>query len=636
MGIGGTTGPESGRMDLAETAGIDRTRGDETFRLRILATSDLHAHILPYDYASDRPAPGGGLAAVARRIREARAEVPNSLTFDNGDFLEGSPLGELLATDGVIAPGAVHPVIAAMNAVGYDAVGLGNHEFSYGVAFLERALAAATFPVLSANALRDGGATGARPFLPQTLILTRTLTGRHGASAPLRIGLFSVMPPQVTIWERKHLQGQILAADILQTARHCTTALRREGADIIIALCHSGIGEADPSEGAENAAVPLAAIEGVDVVIAGHTHESFPGPDVPPGPMIDPVAGTLHGKPAVKAGYGGSHCGIIDLILTRRNRQWSLLRATSRAEPTALAAGDPAVAAAVARDHARAVDFVRTPIGRTGIALHSHFARVGPSTVTDLVHAAQLGWLRAALQGTAFADLPQLSATSPLRAGGRNGPDHYTDIPPGTLRIRHIHDLYPFPNSICALLVTGRSIRNWLERAAAQFLTLQPGLQDQPLIDPEVPAYNFDTIAGLSYAFDLTVPVGPDPSARPERGRVRDLQHAGRPVTDEMRFALVTQNFRASGGGRFLTGDEAVIAEPGTLVTEILGDHIRAGRPPRPAPATDWRILNPGPGTSAWFDTGPRAQAYPAEAAALGITACQPLPNGFLRCHIRF
>jgi len=644
---------------MAVTKDIAPTSADTpaTFHLRLLATSDLHARIMPYDYAADRPLAHAGLALTATLIRAARAEVTNSLTFDNGDFLEGEPLNELHTRACKSGQTPVHPVIASMNAVGYDAAGLGNHEFNYGLGFLTRALRDADFPVLCANAVKRLGTTPTEdsPFLPPTLILDRWLDGPGGRRAPIRIGLIGLLPPQVAIWERKYLEGQIQTRDIVATAEAWVPRLKADGADLVVALCHSGIGGPDHEDGMENAAVPLARVAGIDVIIAGHTHLSFPGPDVSPGPDVDPRAGTLCGKPAVMMGFWGSHLGLIDLDLRLTDEQgWAITsaRASTRALQTDLSPGgqesassaarvsDPQVTDAVVLAHQAALDFARQPVGATGLALHSYFAQVADSAALTLIHAAQLDWLGRVLAGSPFANLPMLSAASPFKSGGRGGPDFFTDVAPGPLYQRSLYDLYMFPNSIRALMITGATLHEWLERSAAHFLQLVPDQTDQPLLHPDAPAYNFDTISGVSYAFDLSGPARYGPHGaliNPQARRLRHLSHDGRPVAPEDRFTIVTNNFRAMGGGGYPLEDAQMIAhEPTPLTVDVVKDYVRRASPVHPAPRFNWRLSGLPQGTAAWFDTGPGARPHLDDPAASGIEAFGASPGGFLRCRLWF
>ncbi|MBS0572829.1 MAG: bifunctional 2',3'-cyclic-nucleotide 2'-phosphodiesterase/3'-nucleotidase [Proteobacteria bacterium] len=620
-----------------------------------MATTDLHARLLPYCYAQDRPLPSVGLARTATLIRTARAEAENALLLDNGDFLEGDLLGERQRLGGRGPLAACHPVIAAMNLAGYDAATIGNHDFSFGVEFLARAIGGASFPVVSANALRHRGADphGDHPFLPPVALLRRRLVNRAGQEAAIAVGVIGLLPPQVEQWERRALAGRIVTRDILETACHWVPRLREMGADLVVALCHSGIGDGAARPGLENAAVPLAALPGIDAVIAGHTHGLFPSPDagIPPGldPAIDPVRGSLHGKPAVMAGHWGSHLGLIDLTLDRAADGWRVTGfATSLRAIAAPAAGyriralvatDPGLRSLLRQSHRDTLRAIRRPVGHSPRPLHSYFARIEPSAALSLIHAAQLSWLDRAAQGGPHAHLPRVSAASPVKSGGRGGPAFFTDIPAGELALRHISDLYAFPNTACAVLATGATLRNWLERSAAQFARLTAGVTDQPLFDPAMPAYNFDTIAGLSYAIDLMAAPRFAADGQPlpgAEGRIRDLAFDGAPLDDATTFLVATNNYRATGGGGFPgLGSGAPAIDSAACLRDILHAHIAAGGAAGPAAAApSWRLLPLPPGTAAWFDTGPAATAHLHE---LTETPARPLGSaaeGFLRCRI--
>lgn len=624
------------------------------YQLRVLATSDLHACVMPYDYTWDMPLPSAGLARTASLIRAARAEVFNSLLVDNGDFLQGNPLGEMAAFGGRIGPSAAHPVIAAMNATGYDAATLGNHEFSYGLPFLSAAIAQATFPIIGANALthRGGDPVSDRHFCPPTLILEKHLTADTGAGAPLKIGLIGFLPPQVEIWESKHLAGQIYTRDIVETAGVWVPRLRAEGADIVIALCHSGFGAADHSDRMENAAIPLAAIKGIDALIAGHIHLDFPNShsNTDLWPHVDSVRGSVHGKPAVMAGFWGSHLGIIDLDLRLGAEGWTVDGFTTATRPIAqrqpngqlqeLVGNDRAVENAVRACHTATIAYVRKPVGKTDIALHSYFARLTDSAAMQILQDAQRDWLAEVVRDTEYEGLPILSAASPFKSGGRGGPQYFTDIPKGDLLLRHIADLYVFPNSIRAVRVTGATLHNWLERAAAQFMPLTAGVSDQPLFDPEAASYNFDIITGVSYEIDLTAQsrYGPHGGVvNPRSTRIQNLRYAGAPVDPDAWFLIATNNFRASGGGAFpdLDGGNTIIA-PRTLSSDILAGYVARNGPVSPRADHNWRLKPLPPGTAAWFDTGPRARLHLHEVAALGVQPVGDTADGFLRCLLQF
>ncbi len=617
--------------------------------LRILATSDLHGHLRAYDYLADRPSDAVGLARTASLIATARGEAANSVLVDNGDYLQGSPMGDRLAARG-LEPGAMHPVIAAMNALGYDAGTLGNHEFDFGAGFLEAVNAGAPHPVVCANLARRLGASPREDLLavPPFAILEREVEDGAGAVHRLRLGVTGVLPPQVMVWNREHLEGRFIARDMGEAARAWVPALREAGADLVLALCHTGIAAASETAGMENAALALAAIPGIDAVVAGHQHRVFPGADFA-GEGIDAAAGRLEGTPAVMPGAFGAHLGVIDLMLELTDGDWRVVRTEACTRPiaergdhgvTALVRDAPAIIEATEAAHTATLRHIRAEIGRTTVALHSYFALVSVDPCRAVVAEAQRRALRPVLRGTAFADLPLLSAAAPFRAGGRAGPEAYTDVPAGPLSLRSLADLYPFPNPAQAVLVSGAELHEWLERAAGVFRRIERVAADQELIDPAFPAFNFDAIDGVSYAVDVTAPARYDREgviAEPDAHRIVDLRFGGVAVAPRDRFVVATSSYRAGGGGAFpgADGTSIVATAPESIGDAVLRYVAQAG-PLAPAIAGPWRVA-PAGGARVLFDTGRGAAAHVEAVRARGlvIEPAGPGPRGFARYRLR-
>jgi 2',3'-cyclic-nucleotide 2'-phosphodiesterase/3'-nucleotidase len=617
--------------------------------LRIMGTTDLHAHILPYDYCADRPADTVGLARTAALAGALRAEAANALLVDNGDFLQGSPMGDHAASGQGMATDGLHPVIAAMNAAGFDAATLGNHDFNFGLEVLMRALAGARFPVVAANVVTKRAAhpAGDETLVPPYVILERRITDGAGEAHPLRIGLIGFVPPQIVAWDRRHLEGRVTTRDIVAAARAWVPRIRAAGADLVVALSHSGIAQATHSDSLENASVPLALVEGIDVLMTGHQHLVFPGDAFAGIEGVDAAAGTIHGKPAVMGGAWGSHLGVIDLLLERVAGRWHVVGHESGVRPIArrgpdgsvrpLVAEAPEVVAAVRGAHAATLAHVRRPVGRIPAPLHSYFALVGDAPAVRFVNRAQAWHVAAMLRGTAHADLPLLSAAAPLKAGGRGGPDHYTDVPAGDLAIRHVADLYPYPNTVSAVRVTGAQLGDWLERSAGIFRQVTPGARDQLLIDPDFPSYNFDVIDGLTWRIDISRPSRFGPKGEllnPEARRIVDLRHRGRPVDPAEEFVIATNSYRAGGGGDFpgARGDTIILETPDSI-RDVLLRYIVETDTKAPEAVGDWSFV-PLPGTTVLFDSGPAAAAYLPGVKGLTIEPAGEGPGGFARFRI--
>jgi len=579
-------------------------------KLRLLATSDLHAHAFGWDYHADKPQAGLGLSDLAHMIDTARAECPNTLLLDNGDFLQGSPLGDWAAEQGEDTP---HPMISAMNALGYDAATLGNHEFSHGLPLLRRAMADAHFPFVSANLqpLDDG------PFAQRSILIDRDLTDGKGKSRPIRIGITGIAPPQTVIWEAARLDGQIAASDAVPAATEAVSALRRAGADVVILLAHTGMGSAKSEHGMENVALPLARLAGADAMIMGHTHLVFPDPSTEGQGGSDPQ---LHGKPAVMPGFFGSHLGRIDMTLRHDGSHWSLSGSRADLLP-ARPVSEPhlGVETVCGAAHQAARNWLGTRIGRTDVPLQSYFSRIAPCHIMRLVAAAQAHHLRQNLNGTALADLPILSATAPFRAGGRGGAANFTDIAQGPLELRHAADIYPFPNSIVALLLTGEELGDWLERAAIQFATIDPRQPDLPLVNAESPSFDFDLIAGLSFQFDLTQPPRFDARGQrinPNARRIRNVTLNGQRISRADRFILATNSYRAAGSGGFPgCQPDRVLLDDKTSTRSALIAYLTSGHGTTTAAAYDWSFAPAG--VSAIFDAAAHAETHLPHIAPL-------------------
>jgi 2',3'-cyclic-nucleotide 2'-phosphodiesterase/3'-nucleotidase len=600
-------------------------------KLRLLETTDLHMNLLAWDYYQDRVADEFGLARTATLIKAARAEVKNSLLIDNGDLLQGSPLGDLVARIQPLPSGRVHPAYTVLNGLRVDAGNLGNHEFNYGLPFLRQAMAGAAFPIVNANVrlpAADDPAKGGAPAFTPYVILERTLIDEAGAPHPMKIGVIGFVPPQILVWDRAALAGRLVVDDIVATARRYVPQMRAEGAQVVVAVPHSGFERSETTPaGAENTVARLAEVPGIDAILFGHSHGEFPGRFFANHPKTDIARGTINGVPAVMPGFWGSHLGAVDLVLDDRSGRWvvtdgrgALRPVYDRATRQPLAAPDPQVAALVADEHAATLRYVRGEVATTTAAITSYFAQVVDDPSVQLVADAQRAYARRALQGTPYEGLPLLSAAAPFKSGGRMGWTNYTDIAAGTLSIRNVADLYVYPNTLKAVKLSGAQVREWLEMSAGAFRRIDPaGPPVQMLINDAYVPYNFDVIDGVSYRLDLTQPARYSPSgalADPAAHRVEELRFDGRPIDEAAAFIVVTNNYRASGGGGFpeLDGRNIVLDAPDEN-REALLQHLRGLGRITPQADGNWAI-QPVPGVSLRFQSASAAAAqlprYPA------------------------
>ncbi len=623
---------------------------DNQAHLRIMETTDIHVNIMPYDYYADKPNDTMGLARTASIIDGIRAEAGNSMLIDNGDLLQGNPMGDFMAYEKGMKAGDIHPIMKAMNVLGYDCGTLGNHEFNYGLEFMFNTMNGANFPIVCANLTKGQLASNPKDdelFFKPYVIVEKKIKDGSGAESTVKVGFIGFVPPQIMVWDAKNLEGKAQTRDIVEAANAWVPAMKEEGADIVIALSHSGIDANGPSERMENASLYLAGVEGIDAIFTGHQHLVFPGPKTWDGMAgVDAEKGTLQGKPAVMGGFWGSHMGLIDLLLEKDGNSWKVMDFTTEARPiyhrtedrkiVADVASKEQVEAAVKEEHEATLAYVRTPVGQSAAPLYSYFALVADDPSVQIVSNAQIWYVKEMLKETEYKDYPILSAAAPFKAGGRGGPEYYTDVPAGAVAIKNVADLYLYPNTVRAVLINGAQVKNWLEMSAGMFNQVEPGAQDAPLLNPDFPSYNFDVIDGVTYKIDLSKPAmfNKDGEKVSEDGRIVELMFDGKPVDPEQKFVVATNNYRAGGGGHFpeIASDKVILTAPDTNRDVIVRYIVDKGTVD-PKADGNWTFA-PMEGTTAIFETGPKGRDFAQDVTSVKIEDAGDGAEGFAKYRI--
>lgn len=593
---------------MTEISQPDQT---DTISLTLLATTDLHMHLTGWDYAKDAPLPHGGLPRVAAEITRIRADAAAQghpvLLFDNGDAAQGTVLGELAQA----RRDHPHPLMRCFAALGYDVIGLGNHDFDFGLEGLSHLMAEAPCPVISS--VLDPR--------PQGIEHSATLTVGTDLG-PVRIGLLSVLPQQTALWNADRLTGKLRIAEMVGAARDTAAELRANGCDLVIALAHTGIEDAAYTPGQENAARAIAGLD-VDAVFAGHTHLPF--------------AGLISDTPVALAGANGTQMARIDLRLRAQDGGWTVANAEPvlldmNAEAEALPT-DPDLRALLQPWHDAARDQMNTPVGHAAQPLHSYFSMVRPDAhlhhIAEAMHGAACG-------GGTLPDLPIISVIAPAKCGGRGGPDHYTDVAPGPVLQRHVQDLTLFPNTLRAVQIEGHHLREWMEMAASVFHPL--GHASGQLLNEDWPPHSFDVFFGLDYEIDLRAPARyrPDGQLRDAGARrIRNLRRGGSPLQDQDTLIALLTDYRVSGGGNVPGLPQLPRLDLPTLpLRQAVADHLTTDVAPAYDPCP-WRFT-PADGQTARFLSGPGALRFLDDIAALTPQPGTPDAEGFVPITLTF
>ncbi|GED71001.1 2',3'-cyclic-nucleotide 2'-phosphodiesterase [Brevibacillus reuszeri] len=615
-----------------------------TLKLRLLETTDIHTNIVNYDYYQDKSTDEFGLAKTATLIKKAREEAKNSILIDNGDLLQGNPLGDYVAKIDPLKDGETHPVYKAMNLLNYDVGNIGNHEFNFGLEHLDRSLKGAKFPYINSNVYiddKDNNPNNDKNLFTPYQILERKFKDESGKEVTLKVGVIGFVPPQIMQWDKANLEGKVITKDIVETAKKFIPEMKQKGADLIIAVPHSGLGPVENAANLENASYQLSKIDGIDAILFGHSHLVFPGPGFENIPGVDSEKGTINGKPAVMPGYWGNNLGVIDLTLTQENGKWKVAESTTKAIPiydkankASLADADQSILNAVKEDHDHTVEWVRSAVGKTSSPIFSYFALVQDDPSIQIVTNAQKWFVEKNIKGTEYDGIPVLSAGAPFKAGGRNGASYYTNIPAGTIAIKNVSDLYIYPNTLKAVLINGSTLKEWLERSAGQFNQIDvKKSEEQQLVNEAFPTYNFDVIDGVTYEIDVTQPSKyaiDGTLANKDANRIKNLSFNGKAVKAEDKFIVVTNNYRASGGGSFpgLDGSNIVIDSPDEN-RQVVIDYILDQKDINPAADNNWKFTPVKEKVNVTFTSSPDAKPFAEKMSNMKFISV--LENGFAK-----
>ncbi|CAN5521612.1 5'-nucleotidase C-terminal domain-containing protein [soil metagenome] len=576
-----------GAASAAQPSGKHRTR------LTVLGTTDLHGNVFNWDYFKnaeydDKTHNDIGVAKAATLIKAVRAQRAGEplLTLDAGDTIQGTPLAYYYAKVDPITQGSTHPMAAAMNAIGYDAAALGNHEFNYGLDTLREFQRQVHHPLLGANAVDD--ASGLPAFPPY---IVKTFKPKNGPK--ITVGILGLTNPGIAIWDKANVSGRLRFPGLVEQAKVFVPRMKKSGCDVIVVAAHSGAttgsSYGDTLPYPENASSLLASeVPGIDAILVGHAHVEIPQRY---------VANTSTGRDVLLSEplYWGMRVTVMDLELEQQGSGWKVAQATSQVLDSNTVDEDPSVAGVVRAQHDQVVTYVNSPIGTSTQAMSAQRAVVEDVPAIDFINYVQADAVHRALAGTADADLATLSIAAPFNRAAA--------IPQGQVSLRDVAGLYIYDNTLLGIKVTGQQVLDYLEFSARYYQQQTGGTtfssdQVTNAVTATAPApngtpdYNYDIVAGLSaslaYDIDIAQPVG---------SRIKDLTYAGAPIDPAQVFVMAINNYRQSGGGGFPGVTTApVVYNAQVEIRQLLIDYVTAQGTIDPATfaSVDWRLVANG------------------------------------------
>lgn len=514
-------------------------QGGQRFEITVAATTDVHGRLRAWDYYANAADPARSLAAAATIVDSLRRAQPGRVVLvDAGDLLQGNPMTFVAAK---VRPTPVHPVIAAMNVMDYDAAAIGNHEFNYGVPLLKRAIAQASFPFLAAN-VRDARGV---PLAATWTMVTRTMP----KGGVVRIAIVGATTPGAMVWDKDNLRAaQIMVSDIVPAVRSAVAESRRRGADIVVVVLHSGLNESAtydtvatqlPSENV-SARIPLE-VDGVDLVVFGHSHREL---------VDSTVRGTLLMQPRNWA----ASVAVASISVERRGGigrgRWHVVAKRGRSVPIAGHAESPRVLAATTASHRAAVEWANAPVGRTAVAWRADSARVSDLPINDLV-----------------TEVMRRTTGAQLAAGSAFSLDASLDT--GAITVAMLSKLYPYENTLRVIRISGAQLRAYLEHSAKYYRSLdaQGAVPAEGMVDLSIPGFNFDMVTGAEYTIGVRRPIG---------ARITSLTYQGRNIVATDTFTMALNNYRAGGGGGYaMLAGAPVVQSIDVDIRQLLIDEVR-------------------------------------------------------------
>ncbi|GAA3892314.1 5'-nucleotidase C-terminal domain-containing protein [Streptomyces lacrimifluminis] len=553
------------------------------YSLTVMGTTDLHGHIFNWDYFknaeySDAKGNAQGLARISTLVEQVRKEKGrcNTLLIDAGDTIQGTPLTYYYAkVDPITAKGGpVHPMAQAMNAIGYDAVALGNHEFNYGIETLRKFESQCRFPLLGANAL---DAKTLKPAFPPYFMKTFQVKG----APPVKVAVLGLTNPGIAIWDKAYVQGKLTFPGLEEQAAKWVPKLRSMGADVVVVSAHSGSSGTssygDQLPYIENSAALVAQqVPGIDAILVGHAHTEI---------AELKVTNTATGRTVVLSeplAYA-ERLSLFDVELVFEKGKWAVESVAATVRDSKTVADDPKITKLLKDEHDVVVAYVNQVVGTATDPLTTVEARYKDAPIIDLITKVQEDVVRAALVGTAYASLPVIAQASPF--------SRTSEIPAGEVTIRDLSSLYVYDNTLVAKLMTGAQVRAYLEYSAQYFVRTAAGaaVDVEKLTNAENrPDYNYDYVSGLTYDIDIAQAAG---------SRIKNLAYNGVALDDAQQFVFAVNNYRANGGGAFphVASAQELWSESTEIRTRISEWVTAKGvLDPKEFASVDWKLTRDG------------------------------------------
>jgi 2',3'-cyclic-nucleotide 2'-phosphodiesterase/3'-nucleotidase len=468
-------------------------------KLTILLTSDIHGSVFPIDYKSGQEK-DIGLLKVASLIKREREKNPNTISIDLGDTIQGSILAQYLYQ----VEKTPEYLYKIKEDIGFDLEVLGNHEFNYGLDYLNKGINSSKTPVLTANIVDQDG----KPVYGDYMIIEK---------AGIKVGIIGLTSQYV---KNRELEETIKGLNFLpakETAEKYIKLLK-DKVDVLILAYHGGFEKdlvtgksMNDNEGENEGYEILKNLTGFDVLLTGHQHRKI-------AEIIDNVA-------VLQAGFKGQAIGKVDLYIDENknivNKEVSLLSAHD-----------------VDMDQ-RLFDKYSYINEDLNIWMNQLIGKTQDPLKIDDPFAARLF-------GNAYANFINKLQLEYSKADISSTPIFRYDAPGFENEIRRLDIInnYPYNNTLAVIKISGRELKEALIENSMYFELDKDGkvVINEYYLRPKPKHYNYDFYYNLDFKIDLR---------KSKEERLVFLRYNNKMVQDDDEFELATNHYRALGAGEF-------------------------------------------------------------------------------------
>lgn len=545
-------------MILSFVTPFDVSAASKTVDIQILATSDTHGRFLPYEYALNSENKSGSMAQLATAVKELRKENPNTILVDAGDTIQDNSSSLFLKDQ-------IHPMVLAMNDMGYDSWTLGNHEFNYGIDTLEKVTSSYKGTVLCGNVYKKDGTRLGKPYK----IIDK---------AGVKIAVIGMVSPNITKWDAENLKD-CKVTDPVEETKKIITEIKGK-ADAIIAVVH--MSENSEYETKGSGAIELAnACPELTAIVASHEHKAVEG-------------AKYNNITLVENKNAAQTLAKIDLKFTEKNGKYVLENKEKDVTSKLIYVqdgktkninyeADKDLAAKLEPYHKVALEDANEIIGEL---------KGGNLVPEDEVKGIPTSQIQETPMINFINEVQMYYTKADVSAAAAFISD--ANLKEGKIKKSDSSLIYKYDNTLYLLEVTGAQLKDYIEWSADYYNTYKAG--DLTLsFNPNIRGYNYDMFSGVKFEIDV--------SKAPGERIVNLRKMDDTPIKDTDTFKLAVNNYRANSqlldpkSKIFKDGSMPKLIEKdvenGTAVRDLIGKYIKEVKAGAITPVmnNNWKIV---------------------------------------------